>query len=156
MNSLTSLSEIDEATALVVEQLIDHLMTAKVDVESFIAAHPEHASTLRELLPALRMMADLSQSNAAQGRTDLATSMLGDLGDFRLLRQIGQGGMGVVYEAVQTSAARHVAVKILPFASLWSERALERFRKEVRIAAMLEHPHIVPIFTFGCERGIHF
>ena len=94
MNSLTSLSEIDEATALVVEQLIDHLMTAKVDVESFIAAHPEHASTLRELLPALRMMADLSQSNAAQGRTDLATSMLGDLGDFRLLRQIGQGGMG--------------------------------------------------------------
>lgn len=158
VNSFNSLSEIDEATALVVDQLIDHLLTDKVDVESFIAAHPAHAATLRELLPALRMMADLSQSDATHGRTELsaAAAMPGDLGDFRLLRQIGQGGMGVVYEADQTSAARHVAVKILPFASLWSERALERFRKEVRIAAMLEHPHIVPIYTVGCERGIHF
>lgn len=64
--------------------------------------------------------------------------------------------MGVVYEAEQMSLSRRVAVKILPFASLWTESALERFRNEVRIAAMLEHPNIVPIYGMGCERGVHF
>ncbi len=157
MNSLLSQVELDEAAALVVERLIDHLQAGEVDVESFIAAHPEHAPTLRQLLPALRVLSDLSQPSAKlRATTPDDTILRGDLGDNRLVRQIGQGGMGVVFEAEQRSLARHVAVKILPFASLWPESALKRFANEVRIAASLEHSHIVPIYGVGCESGVHF
>jgi serine/threonine protein kinase len=61
-----------------------------------------------------------------------------------------------VYEAEQLSLGRRVAVKVLPFAALWPEMAVERFRHEVQVAARLEHPHIVPIYGVGCERGVHF
>ncbi len=64
--------------------------------------------------------------------------------------------MGVVYEAEQLSLSRRVAVKVLPFASLWPESVLERFRQEVRIAASLEHPHMLQIYGYGCEHGVHF
>src|SRR5262249_39847230 len=80
---------------------------------------------------------------------------LGQLGDFRLLREVGRGGMGVVYEAIQESLNRHVALKILPFAAALDERRLQRFRLEATAAAQLHHPHIVPCFGVGCERGVH-
>jgi serine/threonine protein kinase/WD40 repeat protein len=78
------------------------------------------------------------------------------LGDFRLMGEIGRGGMGTVFEAEQISMARRVAVKVLPFAALVDEKALARFRNEVRAAAALDHPHIVSIYCVGEERGVHF
>ncbi len=78
------------------------------------------------------------------------------LGDFRLLRELGRGGMGTVFEAEQISMGRHVALKVLPFAALVHENSLQRFRNEVRAAAALNHPHIVPVYSIGEERGIHF
>jgi hypothetical protein len=78
------------------------------------------------------------------------------LGEFHVIRQIGHGGMGVVFEAEQMPLARRVAVKILPFAALLSERLLRRFHTEAMAVAQLQHPHIVPIYTVGCERGIHY
>ena len=78
------------------------------------------------------------------------------LGDFRILREIGRGGMGVIYEAEQVSLNRRVAVKVLPFAALLDRRQLERFRNEARAAAMLKHPSIVGVLAVGYERGIHF
>src|SRR5690606_11947858 len=71
------------------------------------------------------------------------------LGDFRLLRIIGQGGMGIVYEAIQESLGRRVALKILPIADAHEAEALRRFRREARAAANLHHPNIVPIFEMG-------
>lgn len=78
------------------------------------------------------------------------------LGDFRLIRELGSGGMGTVYEAEQLSMGRRVALKVLPFAALVQDKSLQRFRNEVRAAAALDHPHIVSIYSVGEERGIHF
>src|SRR4029078_684672 len=78
------------------------------------------------------------------------------LGDFRLLRQIGRGGMGIVYEAEQISLKRRVALKVLPFAAVLDNRQLQRFRTEAMAAARLHHQHIVPVYQVGCERAVHF
>jgi serine/threonine protein kinase/Flp pilus assembly protein TadD len=78
------------------------------------------------------------------------------LGDFRLLREVGRGGMGVVYEAVQISLNRRVALKVLPLAATLDPRQLQRFRHEAQAAAMLHHPNIVPVHGVGCERGVHY
>jgi eukaryotic-like serine/threonine-protein kinase len=80
----------------------------------------------------------------------------GTLGDFRILRQVGRGGMGIVYEARQILLDRTVALKTLPFAALLDPRRLQRFQNEARAAASLEHPHIVPVYAVGSDRGVHF
>ncbi len=77
------------------------------------------------------------------------------LGDFEIVKEIGRGGMGIVYEALQLSLDRTVALKVLPFASVLDERRLARFKNEARAAATMKHPHIVPVYSVGCERGVH-
>ncbi|MFO0849171.1 MAG: serine/threonine-protein kinase, partial [Gemmataceae bacterium] len=78
------------------------------------------------------------------------------LGDFRIVREIGRGGMGVVYEAVQLSLGRRVALKVLPFAAALDAKHLQRFKTEAHAAAQLHHSNIVPVYAVGCERGVHF
>src|SRR5262249_57904438 len=74
------------------------------------------------------------------------------LGDFRIVRELGRGGMGVVYEAEQLSLGRRVALKVLPFAAALDPRQLQRFKNEVHAAAQLHHSNIVPVYAVGCER----
>src|SRR5262249_49524674 len=81
---------------------------------------------------------------------------LGRLGDFRLLREVGRGGMGVVYEAEQLSLRRRVALKVLPFAAAIDPRQLQRFQNEALAAAHLRHENIVPVYAVGNERGVHY
>jgi serine/threonine protein kinase len=78
------------------------------------------------------------------------------LGEYRLLREVGRGGMAVVYEAVQESLGRHVALKVLPTHALLAAEHRERFRREARAAALLHHSNIVPVFGVGQDRGVHF
>ncbi len=78
------------------------------------------------------------------------------LGDFQIHREIGRGGMGIVYEATQLSLGRKVALKVLPFAATFDAKHLQRFRNEAQAAAQLHHNNIVPVFAVGCERGVHF
>ena len=78
------------------------------------------------------------------------------LGDFQIVREIGRGGMGIVYEAIQLSLGRPVALKVLPFAATFDAKHLQRFRQEAQAAAHLHHANIVPVHGVGCERGIHF
>src|SRR6476646_2404112 len=78
------------------------------------------------------------------------------LGDYRILREIGRGGMGVVFEAVQESLGRHVALKVLPYHALMQSSHLERFRREAKAAGRLHHSNIVPVFGVGEDRGVHF
>jgi serine/threonine protein kinase len=129
-----------------------------LDIETFAAAHPEHADLLRRVLPTMGVLADLARHSGETDASGLATHELPEksLGDFRILREVGRGGMGVVYEAEQLSLGRRVALKVLPFAATMDSRHLQRFQNEARAAASLEHPHIVPVHGVGCERGVHY
>ncbi len=78
------------------------------------------------------------------------------LGDFRILREVGKGGMGVVYEAEQLSLGRHVALKVLPKQLLLDVRTKQRFEREARAVARLHHTNIVPVFGLGEHEGLHY
>jgi eukaryotic-like serine/threonine-protein kinase len=104
---------------------------------------------LRDLLPAIRMMASWSQGS----RTNTA---IRSLGDFRMVRELGRGGMGIVYEAVQISLGRRVALKVLQGSVALNPKRLQRFQVEAQAAAGLRHPHIVPVFATGSEDGIAY
>jgi serine/threonine-protein kinase len=134
-----------------------------VDLKAVARAHPEYAEPLQRLLPALEMLADLGQSVASEapcnepaGSGPDTAGEGGSLGDFRLLREVGRGGMGVVYEAEQISLRRRVALKVLPFAAALDPRQIQRFQVEAQAAACLHHPHIVPVHGVGCERRVHY
>lgn len=103
---------------------------------------------------------ELFESRAAPmriiGRSQDSFERLSYLDDLRILEEIGRGGMGVVYRAEQISLRRQVAVKVLPFAAILDAKQLQRFRYEVRAAALLKHPHIVSVFSVGCDRGFHY
>src|SRR6476659_9643745 len=78
------------------------------------------------------------------------------IGDFEIARELGRGGMGVVYEAVQTSLNRRVALKVLGPGLGLTPRAVDRFRREAAAAAKLHHTNIVPVYATGDEDGVHF
>jgi tetratricopeptide (TPR) repeat protein len=123
----------------------------------FLARHPELAEDLDACLAAMHFI-----GNAAEGPRSVAAAAQepeqapGQLGDYRIVREVGRGGMGVVYEAEQVSLGRRVALKVLPFAATMDPRQLQRFHNEVRAAASLDHPHIVHVHAVGCERAVHF
>jgi eukaryotic-like serine/threonine-protein kinase len=156
------LSGADPELDRLIEELTRRIQAGEsVDLEAIAREHPGHAEPLRRLLPALEMLADLGQSVSAEGprghmaRPDPITG-LGELGDFRLVREIGRGGMGIVYEAEQISLRRRVALKVLPFAATLDARQIQRFQVEAQAAACLHHPHIVPVHGVGCDRGVHY
>jgi serine/threonine protein kinase/Flp pilus assembly protein TadD len=125
------------------------------DVEEYARRHPRVADLVRQVLPVLQVIAPASET--APGAALVSREAVpGCLGDFRLVREVGRGGMGVVYEAVQLSLNRRVALKVLPFASALDARQLQRFKNEAQAAAALHHPHIVPVFGVGCDRGTHY
>ena len=132
---------------------------ANIDPESFIAGHPEQAESLRRMLPVMQVLAEMKgsiESGGVVGHMTDPVAQLGELGDIRLIRQIGRGGMGIVYEAEQISLGRRVALKVLPFAGALDAKQLQRFKNEAAAAAQLHHTNIVPVFFHGHERGVHF
>jgi serine/threonine protein kinase/WD40 repeat protein/Flp pilus assembly protein TadD len=123
--------------------------------------YPELAKELRELIPALVMMEEVRPraqdipDHSLQDGTG-AGLKLERIGDYRILREVGRGGMGIVYEAEQESLGRHVALKVLPRHALLDPRQLARFRREARAAARLHHTNIVPVFGTGEYDGLHY
>jgi WD40 repeat protein/serine/threonine protein kinase len=134
----------------------------KPNRREFVARHPEVAEALEECLDGLDFVqgvaSELSQSAAGAGDQPSAGEFQSAmaLGDFRIIREIGRGGMGVVYEAEQLSLGRRVALKVLPFAGALDARQLQRFKNEAQAAAHLHHTNIVPVHAVGCERGVHY
>ncbi|CAN5407382.1 hypothetical protein BH10PLA2_BH10PLA2_22220 [soil metagenome] len=133
------------------------------DADALQAKHPEIANTLAACMEGIDIVNALASSfRGEEGLSDSSDDLLPSpgatrpLGDYLILRQIGRGGMGVVYEAQQLSLDRRVALKVLPFAAAMDPRHLQRFKNEAQAAAHLHHTNIVPIFGVGCERGVHY
>ncbi len=93
---------------------------------------------------------------SVNGQRDDIDKSARQIGEYRIVREIGRGGMGIVYEAHQKSLNRKVALKILPFAAVLDQRQIARFRNEAQAAAQLHHPHIVPVFAVGQEQGVNY
>jgi serine/threonine protein kinase/WD40 repeat protein len=129
-------------------------------VEEFARRYPEQADEIREMLPALLLMEKARSADAPPGQRHPAkgpaAAPLQQLGDYQILREVGRGGMGVVYEAQQLSLGRHVAIKVLPSHALLDGRQLGRFQREARSAAKLHHTNIVPVFGVGEQDGLHY
>ena len=166
MNQHANGSAVSGGTDPDLVQLIDeladrHQAGEPVDWDVVAREHPDRVDRVRALWPAIAAMAELG--SVTGGRPPLAAladaepnAAIGELGDFRILREIGRGGMGVVYEATQVSLGRQVALKVLPFAPVLSDKPLQRFKNEAQAAAHLSHPNIVPVYAVGCERGVHY
>lgn len=129
--------------------------------DGLLEAHPDLAGPLAAYFDSLDELHDAAAGFAGPHDTaDVGENVfLRDekrLGDFRLLREIGHGGMGVVYEAQQISLDRRVAVKVLPFAAVLDSKQIARFKNEAQAAAQLDHPNIVSVYAVGSDRGVHF
>jgi serine/threonine protein kinase len=147
----------------VVEALDEYLAALeagqKPNRQAFLARHAEIADALAECLEGIEALHHSSSSSHPPlcGGFALGEWQPGmPLGDYRIVREIGRGGMGVVYEAEQLSLGRRIALKVLPFALTLDPRQLQRFKNEARAAAQLHHQHIVPVYAVGSERGVHF
>jgi serine/threonine protein kinase/WD40 repeat protein len=129
--------------------------------EEYARAHPDLAERIRELISALVVIEEVGPLEAsAQGLPKPGARGAGrvpeQLGEYRVVREVGRGGMGVVYEAVQESLGRHVALKVLPLHAALAPVHLERFRREAQAAAQLHHTNIVPVFGVGEHDGLHY
>src|SRR5579883_3078661 len=127
--------------------------------EEFLARYPEFAESLEECLEALEFVHTVRPrlEESAPDPSGAAPISPGvPLGDFRIVREAGRGGMGIVYEAEQLSLGRRIALKVLPFAAALDARQHQRFRNEIQAAAHLQHPHIVPVLAVGCEAGVPY
>jgi WD40 repeat protein/serine/threonine protein kinase len=154
---------LDDASAeALMGQIIDEFLERqqsgeRPEFEEYARRYPQFADVLRQLLPALGLLHESSADDRVEASPSAAGIIPeGPLGDYRLVREIGRGGMGVVYEAVQISLGRRVALKILPFAAALDGRQLQRFKNEAHAAAQLQHQNIVPVYGVGCERGVHY
>lgn len=117
--------------------------------------YPRWASDIRELFPTILMM-----ENLKPGHEDVPepaeVPLPEQLGDFRIVREIARGGMGIVYEAVQQSLGRRVALKVLSGSTTLNRKRLQRFKREAQTAAQLHHTNIVPVFGVGEQDGQHY
>jgi serine/threonine protein kinase len=176
MSPLTT-GESNPVEALAEEFLERRRRGEPATAEEYAQAHPELADEILGLFPALMTMETLGgdASSCRSSITSVAESPAGGststsvaespaggstppgrLGEYRILREIGRGGMGVVYEAEQESLGRRVALKVLPGRLLADARQVRRFQREARSAARLHHTNIVPVFGVGQHDGTHF
>jgi len=115
-----------------------------------LSQHPNIAHRLRACLAGLQLIDEESLPPADQ------ISAGRQFDGYSIVREAGRGGMGIVYEAVQTSTSRRVALKVLPFAASLDSRQLQRFQNEAHAASHLHHPHIVPVYDVQCAGSMHF
>ena len=154
-DDLDEVSDESDVMALELDNLITEYFDAHREgrapsVDDYVAAHPEHEHALRAVLPGASLLDQMGKR--AEDATPSARS--GDkLGEYKLLGILGRGGMGVVYEAVQETLGRPVALKVLPASRVVDRQSRERFMREAQAAASLQHPGIVPVYGVGEAEG---
>jgi eukaryotic-like serine/threonine-protein kinase len=153
-------AQLDDHLAQVLEAYLADLEAGTAPPrEELLARNPELAHNLEACLASLEFIRRAARQSACTVslRPRLAKIEAGEtLGAYHLIREIGRGGMGVVYEAEGPAAEQRVAVKVLPLAAALDGRQLQRFKNEAQAAALLQHPHIVPVLDVGCAGDVHF
>lgn len=158
--SMSSESTPDRMVEELVESFVERYRRGeRPSMSEYIDRHPSLAQRIQEIFPALVMMEQVGrdlQQEILPTASQLLPPRLTSLGDYRIIREVGRGGMGVVYEAEQVSLGRHVALKVLPTHFWTSETQRGRFQREARAAARLHHTNIVPVFGVGEHDGIPY
>ncbi len=153
---MTPLDDRDPVDVLA-EEFVERLRRGEhPSVSDYAARHPDHAEQLQQLLPAVAQMESLKKFRRATGLVGETPQLPDRFGDFRIVRELGRGGMGVVFEAVQESLGRPVALKVLATHSQFDVVRHERFIREAHAAARLHHTNIVPVFGVGEQDGIPY
>ena len=155
---MQSQGDLDDQLGQLMEEFLERKRQGELpSLSEFINRNPQLEAEICRLWPALVM---LEQTDVGSGAITPQPWLPGTqqkrLGDFVITREIGRGGMGIVYEAEQVSLSRTVALKILPQHTMMNPEQLERFQREARAAAQLHHTNIVPVFHVGEEDGLHF
>jgi serine/threonine protein kinase len=127
-------------------------------LKEYLDKYPDLADEIRELFPAMVEIEQVKEDRSAAEEPAPTGPLppLEQVGDFRIIREVGKGGMGVVYEAEQLSLGRHVALKVLPQQLLLDARQRRRFVREARALAKLHHTNIVPVFGVGEHNGLPY
>jgi WD40 repeat protein/serine/threonine protein kinase len=160
---MTSSSDERNPVEALAEEFLDRKRRGEQPtLREYLNRYPDLADEIRELFPALLMMEDLGEDSGgttgslAGDGVAAVGARLQKLGDYRILREVGRGGMGVVYEAEQESLGRRVALKVLSANALVDPNQIRRFEREARAAAKLHHTNIVPVFGVGQQDGHHY
>ena len=128
--------------------------------EELLERHPEVADALADCLDIVEFVHSAAGSVSSDGpfptRRGMPCRPTRSWASFGWFARLGRGGMGIVYEAEQISLGRRVALKVLSGTAALDPLKLQRFRVETQAVAQLHHPHIVPIFAIGGDRGTHF
>lgn len=152
--------QLDQLGEILDELLVQAEAGHAPNIEAACERHPDLAAAIRHYVRSMQLLHNAAHAKPASSSDGSRINLLAPperhLGDYRLVREIGRGGMGIVYEAQQQSLARRVALKILPFAAVLDSRQIMRFQNEAQAAASLHHPHIVPVYAVGHERGTYY
>jgi serine/threonine protein kinase len=160
MNTLATHTDpaVDALLGQLADEFIERLRRGeRPSVDEYVNRYPHIAALLRRTLEAAAQLHRTPLSGSSCDATNDDPLLKEPLGDFQLIRKIGEGGMGIVYLAEQISLGRrNVAVKLLPSVSALDARMLRRFHNEAEAAASLKHEHIVPVYCIDCQRERHF
>ena len=149
----------DPVEALAEEFVERYRRGERPSITEYTRQNPDFAAQINDVFPALMALEELRSAQSQRNDRPLAGPtgpMPAQFGDFRIIREVGRGGMGVVYEAEQVSLGRCVALKVLARHLLINDKHAKRFDREARAAARLHHTNIVPVFGVGEQDGMHY
>lgn len=159
--------DLDAAQEERIASIIDEFTAAirlgkQPSIEEYQSRHPELAEEIQEVLTSVAMIEQLKPASQITNGPTLSLlsvdsiSTLEQIGPYKILREAGRGGMGIVYEAVHETLGRKVAIKVLPTPLVDSQTYIERFRVEAQAAARLHHTNIISVFGAGEGPGYHY
>ena len=151
-------SQFEVVDALAHDFLARYRNGERPSIDEYARRHPTLSAQIESVFPSVLSLekVKIGQRTAVDGRATLAGREIKRLGDFEILREIGRGGMGIVFAARQESLDRIVAIKVLPRQSLMDDADLHRFHREARLAAAMHHSNIVPVYGTGDFDGSHY
>jgi hypothetical protein len=141
------MGEEDSVLNDIIYEFIDKFSGSDADIEEYCKKYPSLKDKLQQRFRIIKLIEEGLKEEVWSGKR---------IGEYIIVEEIGQGGMGAVFLAIQTSLNRYVALKVLPFGLTLDNKAVKRFQNEAKIIAKFNHPHIVPVFSSGVEEGVYY